>query len=77
MLRAQVGLVDMADLLFLASDEYRVKLEEAGHSDRRERAVSCSVRKEGRIALGNRRTRATFPVCRDATSLGVPNGAAS
>ena len=30
MLRAQVGLVDLADLLFLASEEYRTRLEEAG-----------------------------------------------
>ena len=59
MLRAQVGLVDIADLLFLASDEYRVKIEEAGQSVDG-KGPFLFGRKEGRIALGNRKREPLF-----------------
>ncbi len=59
MLRAQVGLVDIADLLFLASDEYRVRMEEAGQSIEG-KGPFLFGRKEGRIALGNRRREPIF-----------------
>ena len=46
MLRAQVGLVDMADLLFLASTEYETRLIAAGGNARWKGAVH--LRRQGR-----------------------------
>jgi hypothetical protein len=71
MLRAQVGLVDIADLLFLASDEYRAKLEEAGHSVEG-KGPFLFGRKEGRIALGNRRREPIFLFAAMQRHLGYP-----
>ncbi len=59
MLRAQVGLVDIADLLFLASEEYEARLAEAGES-LEGKGPFLFGRKEGRIALGNRRKEPLF-----------------
>ena len=53
-LRAQVGLVDLADLLFLASEEYRRRLVAAGESAEG-KGPFLFGEKEGRIALANRR----------------------
>lgn len=72
MLRAQVGLVDLADLLFLASDEYRVKLEAAGQSGEG-KGPFLFGRKEGRIALGNRRREPLFLFAAMQRHLGYPS----
>lgn len=53
-LRANVGLVDLADLLFLASDEYRRRLT-AEDLDTAGKGPFLFGEKEGRIALANRR----------------------
>lgn len=53
MLRAQIGLVDLADLLFLASEEYHARLVDAGEP-LEGKGPFLFGRKEGRIALGNR-----------------------
>ncbi|MFK8114127.1 MAG: hypothetical protein AB8B91_18135 [Rubripirellula sp.] len=53
-LRAEIGLVDFADLLFFASEEYQARLEDAGESTDGKGPYLLG-RKEGRIALGNRR----------------------
>ena len=71
MLRAQVGLVDMADLLFLASEEYRVKLEEGGHSSEG-KGPFLFGRKEGRIAMGNRKREPVFLFGAMQRHLGYP-----
>ena len=71
MLRAQVGLVDMADLLFLASEEYRVKLEESGHSTEG-KGPFLFGRKEGRIARGNRKREPLFLFAAMQRHLGYP-----
>lgn len=52
-LRAQIGLVDFADLLFLASDDYRNKLQSAGKSTAG-KGPFLFGEKEGRIAFANR-----------------------
>ncbi len=52
-LRAQVGLVDLADLLFLASQDYRDQLIAAGHSAAG-KGPFLFGKKEGRIAFANR-----------------------
>lgn len=53
-LRAQIGLVDFADLLFLISEDYRKKLEAAGKPTEGKGPFLLGE-KEGRIALANRR----------------------
>ncbi len=53
-LRANVGLVDLADLLFLASEEYRRRLLAEG-LDTDGKGPFLFGEKEGRIALANRR----------------------
>lgn len=54
MIRAEVGLIDLADLLFLASEEYRRRLEEA-RQPLEGKGPFLFGQKEGRIALANRR----------------------
>lgn len=54
MLRAEIGLIDLADLLFLASEEYRRRLEEA-RQPTEGKGPFLFGQKEGRIALANRR----------------------
>ena len=58
-LRAQLGLVDFADLLFLASHEYR-RLLEAEELSLEGKGRFLFGEKEGRIALGNRRREPLF-----------------
>jgi len=64
-------LVDIADLLFLASDEYRVKMEEAGQSTEG-KGPFLFGRKEGRIAVGNRRREPLFLFAAMQRHLGYP-----
>ena len=71
MLRAQIGLVDFADLLFLASDEYRQRLIEAGESVEG-KGPFLFGRKEGRIALGNRQKEPLFLFSAMQRHLGYP-----
>ncbi|MEM6468130.1 MAG: hypothetical protein AAF802_01075 [Planctomycetota bacterium] len=53
-LRAQIGLVDFADLIFLSSEYYQEKLKQAGESDEGRGPFLFGL-KEGRIAFANRR----------------------
>lgn len=71
MLRAQVGLVDMADLLFLASEEYKVRLVDAGESIEG-KGPFLFGQKEGRIALGNRQKDPLFLFGAMQRHLGYP-----
>lgn len=70
-LRAQVGLVDLADLLFLASDEYRQRLIKAGQS-LKEKGPFLFGDKEGRIALANRRKEPLYLFGAMQRHLGYP-----
>jgi hypothetical protein len=54
MIRAQIGLVDLSDLVFLASHEYERRLREAGEPTEGKGPFLFGER-EGRIALANRR----------------------
>ncbi|MBB3208030.1 hypothetical protein FHS27_003857 [Rhodopirellula rubra] len=70
-LRANVGLVDMADLLFLASDEYRRRLiEENVPLDGK--GPFLFGEKEGRIALANRRKDPVYLFGAMQRHLGYP-----
>jgi hypothetical protein len=71
MLRAQVGLVDLADLLFLVSEEYKVRLIDAGESIDG-KGPFLFGRKEGRIALGNRLKEPLFLFSAMQRHLGYP-----
>lgn len=71
MLRAQIGLVDFADLLFLASEEYRERMIEAGESVD-DKGPFLFGRKEGRIALGNRQKEPLFLFSAMQRHLGYP-----
>lgn len=71
MLRAQIGLVDFADLLFLASDEYRQRLVQAGESDEGKGPFLFGC-KEGRIAFGNRQKEPLFLFSAMQRHLGYP-----
>ncbi len=71
MLRAQVGLVDFADLLFLASEEYEARLIDAGEPTEG-KGPFLFGRKEGRIALGNRQKEPLFLFGGMQRHLGYP-----
>lgn len=71
MLRAQIGLVDMADLLFLASEEYKRRLIEANEPIDGKGPFLFGER-EGRIALGNRRKEPLFLFAAMQRHLGYP-----
>jgi hypothetical protein len=71
MLRAQIGLVDFADLLFLVSEEYRERLLEAGESIEG-KGPFLFGRREGRIALGNRQKEPLFLFSAMQRHLGYP-----
>lgn len=71
MLRAQVGLVDFADLLFLASEEYKFRLIDAGEPTDG-KGPFLFGRKEGRIALGNRQKEPLFLFGGMQRHLGYP-----
>lgn len=70
-LRAEVGLVDTADLLFLASEEYIAKLEAGGHSTEDKGPILFGL-KEGKIAFGNRRKDPLFLFAAMHRHLGYP-----
>ena len=70
-LRAQIGLVDFADLVFLVSDDYRIKLEAAGESIER-KGPFLFGEKEGRIAFANRRKDPLFLFSALQRHLGYP-----
>ena len=70
-LRAQVGLVDLADLLFLASKEYERRLHEAGESSVGKGPFLFGER-EGRIALANRRKEPLYLFGAMQRHLGYP-----
>lgn len=71
MLRAQVGLVDLADLLFLSSAEYESRLVAAGESVDN-RGPFLFDEKVGRIAFGNRRREPLFLFGGMQRHLGYP-----
>lgn len=71
MLRAQVGLVDLADLLFLASEDYRNRLIAAGEP-LEGKGPFLFGEKEGRIAFGNRRKEPLFLFAGMQRHLGYP-----
>ncbi len=71
MLRAQVGLVDFADLLFLSSEDYRDRLIAAGESVA-DKGPFLFGKKEGRIAFGNRRKEPLFLFAGMQRHLGYP-----
>ena len=70
-LRANVGLVDLADLLFLASDEYRRRLVAEG-LDVAGKGPFLFGEKEGRIALANRRKDPVYLFGAMQRHLGYP-----
>lgn len=70
-LRAQVGLVDFADLLYLASDHYRKQLEDSGEP-LDGKGPFLFGEKEGRIAFGNRRKEPLFLFSAMQRHLGYP-----
>jgi hypothetical protein len=70
-LRAQVGLVDFADLVFLASEEYHRRLIDAGESTEG-KGPFIFGEKEGRIALANRRKDPLFLFSAVQRHLGYP-----
>ena len=70
-LRAQIGLVDFADLVFLVSEDYRKKLEAAGKSSQ-EKGPFLFGEKEGRIALANRRKDPLYLFSALQRHLGYP-----
>ncbi|ELP34961.1 hypothetical protein [Rhodopirellula baltica] len=70
-LRAQVGLVDLADLLFLSSEEYRRRLVEADQ-DVSQKGPFLFGEKEGRIALANRRKDPVYLFGAMQRHLGYP-----
>ncbi|MCA9135824.1 MAG: hypothetical protein KDB00_03670 [Planctomycetales bacterium] len=70
-LRAQIGLVDFADLLFLVSEDYRKKLEAAGKPTEGKGPFLLGE-KEGRIALANRRKDPLYLFSALQRHLGYP-----
>ena len=70
-LRSQLGLVDLADLIFLSSGEYRDQMAAAGHGDAEVGPILFGVR-EGRIALGNRGREPQFLFAAMQRHLGYP-----
>ncbi|TWU55645.1 hypothetical protein [Rubripirellula reticaptiva] len=70
-LRSQIGLVDFADLLVLASDEYRRQLEAAGEPTDGKGPFLFGQR-EGVIAIGNRRKDPLFLFAAMQRHLGYP-----
>ncbi|MEC8475239.1 MAG: hypothetical protein VXZ38_11345 [Planctomycetota bacterium] len=69
--RAQIGLVEIADLLVLASEEYSQRLVAAGQS-LEGKGPFLFGRKEGRIAFGNRRKEPLFLFGALQRHLGYP-----
>lgn len=72
MLRGQIGLVDLADLIFLASDEYVQKLR-AAKKPSSGKGPFLFGQKEGRIAFGNRGKDPLFLFAAMQRHLGYPS----
>ncbi len=70
-LRAQVGLVDFADLVFLVSQDYQRRLIDAGESIEG-KGPFLFGEKEGRIAFANRRKDPLFLFSAVQRHLGYP-----
>ncbi|TWT89489.1 hypothetical protein [Stieleria varia] len=70
-MRAQIGLVELSDLLFLVSDEYKRRLLEAGESIEN-KGPFLFGEKEGRIAFANRRKDPLFLFGALQRHLGYP-----
>ena len=70
-LRAQVGLVELADLLFLASEHYRSRLVAAGESPAG-KGPFLFGEKEGRIAFANRHKDPLYLFSAMQRHLGYP-----
>lgn len=70
-LRAQIGLVDFADLLFLASEHYRTRLV-AARQDIDGKGPFLFGEKEGRIAMANRRKDPLYLFSALQRHLGYP-----
>ena len=70
-LRSEIGLVDFADLLFLASEDYRNKLVAAGKSTDG-KGPFLFGEKEGRIAFANRRKDPLYLFSALQRHLGYP-----
>ena len=70
-LRAQIGLVDLADLLLLASDEYKRRLVAAGES-LDDKGPFLFGEREGRIAMANRQKEPLFLFGAMQRHLGYP-----
>ena len=70
-LRAEIGLIDLADLLFLASDNYRQKLIACKQS-LEGKGPFLFGEKEGRIALANRRKDPLYLFSALQRHLGYP-----
>ena len=70
-LRGEIGLVDLADLLFLASDHYAEKLRSAGQPIQDKGPFLFGV-KEGTIAFGNRGRDPLFLFAAMQRHLGYP-----
>lgn len=70
-LRAQIGLVDFADLLFLVSQDYCNKLQASGQSTEG-KGPFLFGEKEGRIALANRRKDPLYLFSALQRHLGYP-----
>lgn len=71
MLRAQIGLIDTADLIFLASEDYQRQLTEAGQ-ETTAKGPFLFGRREGRIAWGNRQNEPLFLFAAMQRHLGYP-----
>lgn len=70
-LRAQIGLIDFADLVFLVSEDYRNKLKAAGKPVD-DKGPFLFGEKEGRIALANRRKDPLYLFSALQRHLGYP-----
>ncbi|MEM9827337.1 MAG: hypothetical protein AAF958_12140 [Planctomycetota bacterium] len=69
--RAEIGLIDLSDLLFFASEEFREQLVAAGRSTEG-KGPFLFGRKEGRIAFGNRRKDPLYLFAAMQRHLGYP-----
>lgn len=70
-LRAEIGLIDFADLVFLASDDYLRRLEKAGKEETG-KGPFLFGEKEGRIAFANRRKDPLYLFSALQRHLGYP-----
>ncbi|WP_145250988.1 hypothetical protein [Aeoliella mucimassa] len=73
-IRHQVGMVDIADLLYVRSDYYHQRANQSGHGDTEpsEKSAPLFGEREGRIALANRRKDPLFLFASLHRQLGYP-----